>query len=384
MIETDARFITDLLRQLVRINSVNPSLDPAAPGETEIAAFTAGALERLGLEVQRLETQPGRTSVVGRLPGTGHGRSLMLNAHFDTVATDGMAQPFAARVEAGRLYGRGAYDMKGSLAACIGAVEALLRTGQRPAGDLLIAAVADEEHASLGTADVIRHCKVDGAIVTEPTSLRLCPAHKGFVWLEVTTHGRAAHGSRPDLGVDANVRMGRVLVELERLAKRLENGPRHPLLGPGSVHAATLEGGTGLSTYAAECHLGIERRTVPGETEAGVLAEIEGILAGLRAADPTFHASVRPLLARPPFEARPDSPLLAVLGDAAERVMGERPAVAGETPWMDSALLAEAGVDTVVMGPHGAGAHAAEEWVDLESVERLAQILAEAALAYCV
>jgi acetylornithine deacetylase len=383
MITTDSRFISEVLRGLVRIESINPTLDARGSGERAIAEYTANVLDRLGLQVNRHEPEPGRISVVGIWKGKGGGRSLMLNAHYDTVGVDGMDEPFSGETRHGRLYGRGAYDMKGSLAACIGALEALRRDGHHPAGDVLIAAVADEEHSSLGTQDLVKRYAVNGAIVTEPTSLRLCLAHKGFVWLEVSTFGRAAHGSRPDLGIDANVRMGRVLAAIEALNTGLAAGPKHPLVGPGSLHAALLRGGTGLSTYSAECRLSIERRTIPGETEAGVRAEIQAILDALTHADPTFSASVEVLLSRSPFEARPGSPLVAALREAATQALGHPPETVGETPWMDSALLADAGVDTVVMGPHGEGAHAAVEWVELESVESLARILGQTILDYC-
>lgn len=379
----DRSYATDVLVRLVRTSSVNPSLVPGAPGEAAIADVTTEILADLGLDVVRREPVPGRVSVLGTLAGRGGGRSLMLNAHYDTVGIEGMADPFSAAIRAGRLYGRGAYDMKGALAACIAAVEALVRAGLRPAGDILIAAVADEEHASIGMQDLLHHHSADGAIVTEPTSLKLCLAHKGFTWVEVGVRGRAAHGSRPDLGIDANLRMGRVLHRLETLERALRARPPHPLLGTASLHAATLMGGTGLSTYAAECRLGIERRTLPGETEAHVLGEIDGILDALRAEDAALDIERTHILTREPFEARSDSALVPILEAAALAVLGSTPPRVGETPWMDAAFLAAAGVDTIVIGPHGAGAHAAEEWVDLDSVFALGGILARAAMLYC-
>lgn len=379
----DVSYTTDVLARLVRTDSVNPSLVAGAAGEVAIADLTGGMLADLGMEVHRHEPAPGRPSIVGRLAGTGGGRSLMLNAHYDTVGVDGMADPFGATIRDGRLYGRGAYDMKGALAACIGAVQALVREGVRLSGDLLIAAVADEEHASLGTQDLLARYPVDGAIVTEPTSLRLCVAHKGFVWAEITALGRAAHGSRPDLGIDANARMGRVLTALAAHEDALRARTPHPLLGHGSIHAATLHGGTGLSTYAAESRVGIERRTLPGETGDAVLADLEALLAGLRAADPTLDVRLEHLLTRAPFEARVDSPLAEVLERVATPVLGRAPERVGETPWMDAALLAGAGADTIVFGPHGEGAHAAVEWVDLRSVFDCAAVLARVAQEYC-
>lgn len=375
------------LRALVSTDSVNPGLVPGAAGETAIAEVTADLFRDAGLEPVCFEPVPGRPSVVGRLPGSGDGPVLMLNAHYDTVGVEGMDDPFGAKVEDGRLYGRGAFDMKGALAACIEAAAALSEAGSRPASGLLVAAVADEEHASIGTADLIERrrdgeLRFDAAIVTEPTDLGLCVAHRGFTWLEVRTKGRAAHGSRYREGIDANVRMGRVLGRLERLLAELQSRPGHALLGPPSLHAARLEGGVGISTYAPECTLQVERRTVPPETREDVEGEIAAILSALRDEDAGFEAEWRTLFHREPFETTADAPIAAAVARAAETALGRRPEVMGDSPWMDSALLAAAGVDTVVIGPGGGGAHAAVEWVDLESCVRLAAILAECAASF--
>jgi acetylornithine deacetylase len=308
----------------------------------------------------------------------------MLNAHYDSVTVEGMEAPFDAEVRNGRLFGRGAYDMKGSLAACIGAAKALGDARAELGGKLIVAAVADEEYASIGTADVIQHHPVDGAIVTEPSDLQLCLAHKGFVWIEVETLGRAAHGSHHEIGIDANLKMGRFLNELAGLEEELRSTRhKHPLVGSPSLHAAILQGGTGLSTYCDRCVLQIERRTIPGETVEQIETEIETILDRISLEDPSFRASMRNLLVREPFETAADSAIVRASESAVERVLGKTPDHVGESPWMDSALLASAGVDTVVLGPAGAGAHSLEEWVDLESVFSLAQILAEAAIDYC-
>lgn len=372
--------------ELVAIDSVNPSLVPGAAGEAEAAAYVSDRLRAAGLEVSVHEPAPGRPSVLGRLPGGGNGRSLMWNAHLDTVGVEGMEAPFRAEAREGRLHGRGAYDMKGSLAACLVAAEALAgaaAAGSRLAGDLLVAAVADEEHASLGTSDLLERVVPDGAVVTEPTGLDVCVAHRGFVWLEVETHGRAAHGSRYREGVDANLRLGRVLGRLDGLEKDLRARDGHPLLGPPSFHVGLLRGGTGPSTYAARAICQVERRTLPGETEADARAELQAVLDALAAEDPSFRADLRVLLAREPFEASRDAPVVRAVAGAARDVLGREPAFTGEGPWMDAALLAAAGVDTVVIGPSGGGAHAAEEWVELESLERLAEILVRTAVRYC-
>ncbi|NOT08460.1 MAG: ArgE/DapE family deacylase [Gemmatimonadales bacterium] len=376
----------DLLRtlaELVRINSINPTLVPGAPGEREIAAYVARWLTEAGLEVLTHEPEPGRTSVTGRLRGSGGGKSLMLNAHMDTVDVVGMSEPFSGAIRGGKLFGRGAYDMKGSLAACMAAAKALARSGVPLKGDLVVAGVADEEYGSLGTADILTRIRTDAAIVTEPTSLRLCRAHKGYLWIEVEVLGRAAHGSRFEQGVDANMRMGRFLGALDRLERELRGRPPHPLVGPPSLHAALLEGGSSLSTYAARSLLKIERRTVPGETESGAMAEIEHLLTALRKEDPAFEGQARAFFVRESFEVPPDAGIVRTLERSATHVLGSPPSHFGDTPWMDSALTAAAGIETVVFGPHGAGAHADEEWVDVESVVQAADVLAETARDWC-
>ena len=379
----DKEYLIRTLADLVRINSVNPSLVPNAPGEAAAAAYVKGALLRLGLKVAVFEAEPGRPSVVGTLPGTGGGRSLMLNAHLDTVGVEGMQAPFTPVVRDGRMYGRGSFDMKGSLAANLTAVKALVDSGTRLRGDVVLAAVADEEYASIGTADVVTRVKVDVAIVTEATGLDICLAHKGFVWLEVETIGRAAHGSRFREGIDANMRMGRFLAELDRLEQDLRMRAPHALVGPPSLHASILQGGTELSTYAARCTLKIERRTIPGETLRQVEAELSSILDRLCAADPTFRGTLRTLLERKSFEVSSDAPLVQALDQSVLALRGSRPDHIGAAYWMDTAILAEAGVEAAVIGPAGAGAHAAEEWVDLASLEDLSAILARTAAGYC-
>jgi acetylornithine deacetylase len=379
----DRAFIVRTLTDLVRINSVNPSIASDGPGEAEIAGYIAGTCAAIGLDADTFVSAPGRTTVVGTLRGTGGGRSLMLNGHADTVGVEGMADPFSGEVRDGRVYGRGAHDMKGSLAACLGAAKMLSDARVALRGDLLVAAVADEEYGSLGTADLITRCRPDAAIVAEPTNLQICLAHKGYIWIEVETTGRAAHGSRFDEGVDAVMRMGRFLADLDRLERALREGPAHPLVGPPSLHAAMIQGGTGLSTYADSCRLKIERRTVPGETVDAAVEEIRAIAAKLAAADPTFRAAVRPFFSREPFEVSPDAGIVRTVKGAAAAVLGRTPAFVGDSPWMDSALLSAAGVETVVMGPIGAGEHSAVEWTDIDSVVRTAEIFARSAMDYC-
>ena len=359
--------LTELAAELVRIDSVNPDLVPGGAGEGELARFVAGWLEDAGLEVEVEEVAPGRPNVVGRARGSGGGGTLLLNAHMDTVGHDGMAAPLEPRVEDGRLYGRGAYDMKGSLAAIMVAGAEAVEAGLR--GDVLVAAVADEEAYSIGAEAAARRYPADAAIVAEPTGLRLVVAHKGFVWMEVETKGRAAHGSRPDLGEDAIVAMGHVLTGLGSLAESLLAHSSHPLLGSGSVHASLISGGMELSTYPERCVLGLERRTVPGEAVELVERQIRDIAP---------DAEIRTTFVREPFEVGEDAPVVqAILRHAGG------PEVAGVPFWADSAVFSAAGIPTVVFGPGGEGAHAQVEWVELADVERCKDVYVAVARELC-
>lgn len=379
----DEAYLTQALVEMVQIDSSNPLLTPGAPGEAEIGNHVAQKMSALGLEVAIHELGPNRVNVVGILPGKGGGRSLMLNGHMDTVGVQGMAAPFSGEIREGKLYGRGSQDMKGSLAAMLSVVKALNDSKISLAGDLILTAVADEEYASLGTEDIVRHYRADAAIVTEPTALALCRAHRGFIWYTVETTGRAAHGSRYQEGIDAIMHMGRFLAELHRLEQDLRGRLAHELAGPPSLHASIIQGGTELSIYPAHCHLEIERRTVPGETVEGVTAELQAIIDGLNASDPTFRATVTPFLDRAPFAVSAAAPIVSILEQATLQQVGSPPQHVGAPFWTDAALLAEAGIDTVLMGPTGAGLHSAEEWVDLRSVVDLATILTNTAITFC-
>ena len=361
--------LAGLAAELVAIDSVNPDLVSGAAGEERVAHVVAAWCEADGLDVAVDEVAPGRPNVVAVARGSGGGRSLLLNAHTDTVGVAGMDAPFSARIEDGRLYGRGAYDMKGSLAAAMVATARARRLGLR--GDVILAAVVDEEVASIGTERLVESTRADGAIVAEPTDLRVCVAHKGFVGFEIEVQGRAAHGSRPDLGIDAIARTGHVLVRLEALDADLRSGSGHTLLGTGSLHASLIEGGQEYSSYPARCLLTGERRTIPGETRAQVEAELARLLEGV-------EGEARVTFGREPLETDLEAPVveLAVRHARADEVHGI-------AFWTDAALLSEAGIPTVVLGPAGAGAHAEVEWVDVASLERCAEVYCSIGEAFC-
>jgi acetylornithine deacetylase len=372
--------LTSLLTSLVAIDSVNPSLVPGGAGEARMAEFIEGWARAAGLDAERLEETPGRPSVLVRALGSGGGRTLLLCGHTDTVSVDGMADPHRPRVEGDRLYGRGAYDMKGGLAAAL--IAAREAAGLCLAGDVVVAAVADEEHASLGIQEALRHVSADAAVVTEPTELELAVTHKGFVWSEIEVAGRPAHGSRPHLGVDAIVKMGTVLRELERLDRSLADS-EHPLLGRASVHASLIEGGVELSSYPAQCKLALERRTLPGETGAQIEREVEALLERCRMADPELVASHRTVLVREPFEIGQETEFVRLVADAAAEVLAAPAKIAGASYWADAAFIAQAEIPTVLFGPGGQGAHAIEEWVSLSDTEAVARTLVGVAARLC-
>ena len=374
--------LSQLLTQLVAINSINPDLVPNGAGEYEIAQFVATWCSERGLEVHIEDAAPRRPNVIAIARGTGMGKSLMLNAHMDVVGVQGMQRPFDPYIEDGKLYGRGAFDMKASLAASMLVVAKAKELGL--AGDVMLTAVADEEYASIGTSAVMKNgWKADACIITEPTNMELCVAHKGFVWADFETFGVAAHGSRPDAGVDAITKMGHVLVELDKLNQRLLGSKRHKLLGTGSLHASLISGGQELSSYPAYAKLQVERRTIPSETNEQVNEQFQQILRFLALDDPSFKAKATITLTRDSFEVAESAPIVKTLKQSVQQVRGAVPPVVGAGFWMDSALTSAAGIPTAIFGPTGDGAHAEVEWVDLATVEQCVEIYLAAAKAFC-
>ncbi|QPC81334.1 ArgE/DapE family deacylase [Phototrophicus methaneseepsis] len=382
-IPIDEAYLTKQIQALVQIDSINPDLEKGAAGEGAIANYVAQALTEIGITPQIQKVEGDRKNVLGVLKGTGNGKSLLLNAHLDTVGITGMAAPFSGTLQDGKIYGRGAYDMKASIAAMLAVMKGFVESGHQLAGDLWFTTVIDEEYGSKGMEHLVKHLHTDAAILTEPTQLRVCCAHRGFVWIEVKTQGRAAHGSRYNEGIDANMHMGRVLVELEKLSQALVQRTGHPLLGPPSMHAPLIQGGTSQSVYAAFCRVELERRILPGETVDAVVTEVQAVIDKLAAADPQFHADVKALFNRNAYEIAPNAPIVKTVQATAQQVLSTTPELYGEVWWMDSALLGEAGIDTVIIGPSGGGIHADEEWVEVESVVQLAHILAQSAISYC-
>jgi acetylornithine deacetylase len=368
-----------LLKDLVAIDSVNPSLVPGGAGEGAIAERIASEMRAARLDVTVAEAAPGRPNVFGVIDSGRPGPALMLCGHSDTVGVEGMSAPFDPIVRDGKLFGRGAQDMKGGVASILGAARRLAQSPAGLKGRVIVAIVADEEYASIGADAAVKDWKADAAIVTEPTDLAVGVGHKGFEWVEVETQGTAAHGSRPDDGVDAILMMGRVLGELDALERAFVAGPRHPLLGRPSLHASLVSGGRELSTYPDRCSLSVERRTVAGEAPRSLLREVEAILDRLRLADSRFRGSARLTFDRSPYLTPEGHPLPRLVRES----LGRQTTVGAMSFWTDAAILGAAGMASVVFGPGGAGLHGLEEYVRLDEVLACREALVTVARRFC-
>ena len=370
-----------LTRALVAIDSRNPLLVPGAPGESEAAGFLASVLREWGFSVELSDAAPNRPNVIARIGRTGS-KSLMFNGHLDVVGVEGMSHsPFDPAIRDGKIFGRGSADMKAGIAAMCTAALAAFEAGI--AGEIVVAAVADEEFESLGTRAMLASgVRADAVVITEPTRLAICPAHRGFAWFDIDIAGRAAHGSRYDLGVDAITHAGLLLAELDRLEREVLPSKSHPLLGRPSVHASTIKGGSGYSTYPDHCQLGIERRTIPGETALDALAEIELLCEGIRTRRPNFEALITLGASQPPSDVRVDAPIVTALERACSE-LGQRGSVEGLSAWTDAALFNEAGIPAVCFGPGDISlAHSSEEFVEINEIETATAILTRLATTW--
>lgn len=373
-----------LTQTLVQIDSSSPGLGSIpGPGETTIARYIKAWLEYRDIESHWVEPTRGRPSIVGVVRGSGGGKSLMLNGHIDTVTLLGYdGDALSGKIEDGKLYGRGSADMKGGVAAAMIALANAKGLGL--SGDVIFTGVADEESMSIGTEQTLEvGWRADVAIVSEPTNLEIVHAHKGFIWVEVDIQGVAAHGSRPDLGVDAICKAGKFLVELEKYGQQLEQRTGDSSIGPGSVHASLIKGGEEASSYPVLCTVTIERRTVAAETAETIKKEIQRLLDDAGAKDEDFKYDIRITFERPPFSTPKDGPFASLVGKHISKSLGHEPTFSGVSFWTDCALLADKGITALLYGPLGEGLHAKEEWVDVQSVRTVAEALTAIAGDYC-
>jgi acetylornithine deacetylase len=369
----------ELTRTLVRIDSRNPSLSADGPGEAACTLALRDALEAWGFRTQLLETTSGRPSLVARIGG-GAGRSLMFNGHLDTVQVDGMTHaPFGAELREGKIWGRGSCDMKGGVAAMCAAAARAGAAGQL-GGEVIVTAVADEEWSSIGAREVVAHgVRADAVVVTEPTRLTVARAHRGFVWVTITFRGKAAHGSRYDIGIDAIRHAGFLLAELDLLERRELEHITHPLLGHASLHAGLTTGGTAMTAYPDRCVLRIERRTLPGEAPAQVMVQFEAACTAVKMQHPSFDAAITQDVYRPPSDVPEDAGIVTALVDATGAVDVRAP-ITGVSYWADAAVFNEAGMPAVCYGPGDiALAHGAIEWIPIDEITRATTVLTQLA-----
>lgn len=365
----------ELTRTLVRIDSRNPSLSADGPGESACALALRDVLNGWGFRTELIETVRGRASVIARI-GEGSGRSIMLNGHLDTVQVEGMTHPpYGAEIRDGKIWGRGSCDMKGGVAAMAAAAAQAAAAGEL-GGEVIVTAVADEEWSSIGARDVVeRGIRADAVVVTEPTRLDVARAHRGFVWVTIKFRGKAAHGSRYDIGIDAIRHAGFLLTELDVLEQRELKQITHPLLGHASLHAGLISGGQAMTAYPDRCVLRIERRTLPGETPEQVMTQFGSACAAVRARHPSFDATMTQDVYRPPSDVPEDAAVVQALLAATEQA-DARAAITGVSYWADAAVFNGAGMPAVCYGPGDiALAHGAEEWIPVDEISRASNVL---------
>lgn len=377
---------TDLTADLISIDSVNPSLVSGAGGEGRIAAALAERLEAAGYTTQLIAaaSDRGRVSVIADRTGSRPGRTVVLNGHLDTVGVEGMPDPFAPRIEHGRLTGRGASDMKGGVAGLVVAAERL--SDADAPGTVIVALVADEEDASLGAEAVLHHLsergvKMDLCLIGEPTWLDIAIAHRGYAVVEVTLQGRAAHSSQPEEGIDAARAVGQLLTSIAAADDALRRKTPHPHLPYGSLMTTVVRAGSAPFTVAANAEVVVERRMLPGEAAADALAEVQELVDAVVASTPALRAQLTLTHAREAWQADAAgnaAEFTTLLGEALVAAGSNRPVLVGEPYWMESALWQAAGVPTVVCGPAGGGLHAVDEWVEVAQVERFAIAVTDA------
>ncbi|KAJ5156633.1 hypothetical protein N7492_009436 [Penicillium capsulatum] len=378
----------DLTQALTQINSSNPTLSVSdGAGESEIAAYIETWFAHRDIEHHRVESVTGRPSVIGILRGSGEGKSLMFNGHIDTVSIssydenlDPLSGSLGMKDGQQVVFGRGSLDMKGGLAAALSALATIKASGTAPSGDIIVAAVSDEEDASQGTRDILAAgWRADAAVVPEPTNGAIATAHKGFVWVEVDILGVAAHGSNPSAGVDAIIQAGWFLRALEQY--RL---PVDDVLGQASMHCGLIRGGEEPSSYPGKCTLTIEFRTVPVQTEQSILASLSSMLQTIAKEDPRFkYNKPRVTMSRPSAKMASEHPLVRTAVVCAKPVYGCEPTVVSVPFWCDAAFLAEAGIPSIVLGPSGAGLHSREEWVEVQSLQQMQALFVDLTRAYC-
>ncbi|QWU15571.1 succinyl-diaminopimelate desuccinylase [Paenibacillus sophorae] len=368
----------EILADLIRFQSVNPS-----GTEGEAADYVAKIMREAGCEVELQEIEPGRPNVIARLKGTGGGKTIILNTHMDVVpAGEGWSSdPFTMLRKGDRVYGRGVMDAKGPLAAMMAAVEAIAASGAQLPGDIVLAAVVDEEAASLGARRLPDDLHGDLAVIGEATDGKLAIAHRGSIRPVLAAEGVSAHSSTPHLGVNAVSLMARTLVALEDFAEQELTKRLHPLTGQSTLSVTVINGGIKESMIPDRCEALIDRRLIPGEAEDDALREIEQIIAGLPALDGRVRIDRLVPTTGVASETRPDHPMVELASAAIERVYGHKPELTGLTANCDMTHFVKRGIPSVIYGPGDFSvAHKIDEWVTLSELENATRVYASIAV----
>jgi acetylornithine deacetylase len=370
---------TRLLKELVSIPSINPmGRDLKGPEvfEHRLTDYLEGFFKDLGVAYERQSVAALRSNIVARYQRSGTRRTLLLEAHQDTVPVDNMTiDPFGAQIGNGRLYGRGACDIKGGMASMLATFSRIV--GDKPKGgmNVIMACTVDEEHTFLGVQRLVKSgIQADMAVVAEPTQMCIVDAHKGVMRWHVSTQGRSCHSSAPERGVNAIYAMAHVLSAIESHAKGLQAFRADPVLGPPTISVGRIEGGTSANTVPDRCRIEVDRRLIPGEDTAMVVRDFSRSIQELIPSGLTFECS-DPWLRSPPLSSRGSDELVKRLGGAIDSVKGSHNVMA--VPYgTDAAAIAEAGIPAVVFGPGDiAQAHTADEWVSLQEVEEASEVL---------
>jgi succinyl-diaminopimelate desuccinylase len=365
---------------LIRCRSWNPPGDEAA-----VAALVGEKLDSFGMEVETAPLSPSRHNVYGRLPGRGNGPgNLLLAAHLDTVPPGHGAwhhDPLSAALEGGRIYGRGASDMKGGLAAIVLAAGALAQSGFEPSSDLILAGTVGEEVDCRGAEALIEDGLLEDAsalAIPEPSGLDLYTAHKGALWVRIETVGRAAHGAHPDLGVNAILQMKRVI---DRILDAIWDASPAPLLGRPTLNVATIHGGAKTNVVPDQCELTIDFRTLPGQSHAELVGRVRAILDELGAEDETYEAHLEVINDRPAVSTPPEEPFVEAAREVGRALWGRSMTPTGASYFTDASVLAPAsGLPVVILGPGEPDqAHQTDEWVAVEALVETARFYAELA-----
>ena len=385
-LRVDRAALVTLLQELVRINSVNPDLDPAAPGEGEIGEYVATRLQKLGLDVERQPVAPGRQNVLARLRAPNGRGAILFDSHLDTQSLDAMGErALSAEVRDGRLYGRGACDDKASLASMIYALELLLPHRDRLGADVLVLGSVGEEHLMNGIkAFAASGVSADAAVVGEPTDLKVVTAHKGFIRFTLTTHGVAAHTSNPEQGNNAIYQMGDVLRFIRDRLTRRWSAVTHPLLGSPTLAVGRIWGGVAVNVVPDSCVIEIDRRTLPTESVEGVVADLDAELDELRREYPEVNVSrSEPMNRDFGLDTPTDSPIVASALAACKAELGWAEAIGVRYGTNASTLAGVSQMPTIVFGPGSIlRAHTADEYVPLDEVDAAARIYARIALGW--